>query len=151
MIKKNIYHKNCYWKKRFDGAIHFLIDTERPIEISRHELKNLNKDRKHAVTVDDLYRTLYLCKTLKQKSYLFEVETEYNTEDHFEKITKAVIRTKYDDTQDITMVIRQNKIVTAWLNSNEDKHFTLNEKSYVKGVDKHYKGCYNDYRFKKER
>ena len=67
----------------------------------------------------------------ERQSYLFEVETEYNTETRFETITKAVFRTEYNDTKDIVIVVREGIIVTAWLQNKEDKHCTLNLKKYV--------------------
>jgi len=60
----------------------------------------------------------------------FEVEitkdgTNYN-------VTKIVIRTNYNDERDISIVLRGNMIVTAWLNYKIDEHKTLDESKYIK-------------------
>lgn len=143
MIKTNLYHKRQYWKRRFDKALYFLVNPNDNIKISEHFINNINTNFKHRIDIDKLYSILYKCTTWRQDCYLFEVETEYNTENHFEKITKAVFRTNYDKDYDIAIVVRKNKVITAWLNNVDDRHFTLNEKAYVGVVDKRYKGYYD--------
>ena len=132
---KNLYHKQVYWKRWFDTAICKLIDVNQPLKISSHfnrEHTNNKMHGNHLVDTDKLIQIVYK----RIKSYLFEVETEY--ENHIETITKAVFRAPYDDEKDVVIVVRNNLIVTAWFNHNDDKHMTLDASKYVRNVDKKY-------------
>lgn len=136
MIKKNLYHKKVFWKKHFDKALCFLITSDKII-VSSHIKNTTNKWCGHdAININKLIAIVYGCKNRQNKHYLFEVETEYNTEIKFEKIVKAVIRTEYNYEKDIIIVLRENTIVTAWLNDKTDKHYTLDYKKYVNPIYK---------------
>ena len=76
-------------------------------------------------------KLLEIVNSLKTNPVMpFEVEitkdgTNYN-------VTKIVIRTNYNDERDISIVLRENMIVTAWLNYKIDEHKTLDESKYIK-------------------
>ncbi len=68
-------------------------------------------------------------------------EVEISKINNLKVITKICIRTTYDESRDISIVIipRLNKdkksftafIKTAWLNSNADIHYTLDKSKYL--------------------
>ena len=58
----------------------------------------------------------------------FEVETT----DDGKTVTKCCIRTNYDEYRDISIVFRDNKIITFWFNGVNDTHFTLDRSKYCK-------------------
>lgn len=60
--------------------------------------------------------------------YLFEIEA--NDINGSEQITKGVFRTSYNREYDIVIVVRKNKIVTAWLQKKADTHCTLDRNKY---------------------
>lgn len=58
---------------------------------------------------------------------IFEVEI-----DEHQQLQKFVIREKYDDEFDISVVItKDRRIKTAWLNRSTDIHRTLDKRKYV--------------------
>ena len=63
-----------------------------------------------------------------QDIHPFEVEVDCNN-----KVVKTVIRTPYDDTRDISIVIRYGYIVSGWLNDKNDSHVSLDKSKYEKG------------------
>lgn len=137
MIRTNLYHKRIFWKQRFDKALIYLVHNDTPLYVSQHIINTKNEWCDHdKIDIGRLINIVYRCRNRTQKHYLFEVETEYNTETKYEKITKAVIRTEYDDNKDIVIVLRDNRIITAWLNNKTDRHQTLDYKKYVRRIDK---------------
>lgn len=118
-----LYHRNVYWKKWFNTASYRIISTVNDFSVHFYE-------NQHNISIWRLDKILGDIRARKQWYYLFEIETQYmNSEEH---ITKCVIRTHYDETNDITIVFREECIVTAWLNNRFDKHYTLNYKKYYK-------------------
>ncbi len=131
MIKTNLYHKKCFWKPHFDKAVRLLL-KDNTFRISSHIRYSTNTWCDHDKIDLDKLETIMMEVLMKERqSYLFEVETEYNTETHFETITKAVFRTEYNDNKDIVIVVRENLLVTTWLQDKADRHCTLNPKKYV--------------------
>jgi hypothetical protein len=45
-------------------------------------------------------------------------------------IIKAWFRTDYDYKRDISIVVKDGLIITAWLNNYKDKHRSLNKEKY---------------------
>jgi hypothetical protein len=45
-------------------------------------------------------------------------------------IIKACFRTDYDYKRDISIVVKDGLIITAWLNNYHDRHLTLNKEKY---------------------
>lgn len=95
--------------------------------ISEHLWEQINnKKRSHNIDKDKL---LMILSTLKRVPIIpFEVETNY-TYNHFD-ITKYVVRAYYDEQRDISIVIRGHKVITAWLNDNNDNHPTIDLSKY---------------------
>jgi hypothetical protein len=59
----------------------------------------------------------------------FEVEVEKAVDGKI-LVTKYVVRIPYDKNRDISVSIRGNKIITAWLNFVDDVHHTLDLSKY---------------------
>lgn len=51
-----------------------------------------------------------------------------------EEVTKAVYRQPYDRQHDLCLVLnlKANKVITVWLNRNDDHHRTLDEGKYAR-------------------
>lgn len=128
---EKLYHKEVYWKKYFDREANKLIEKITNTELSYH-IKNermKNPDKKHPYNLDGLKKSIERIKN-NENAYLFEIAENNGI------ILKAVWRVSYDDKNDISIVIRRDRtrvfIVTAWVNSKEDIHFTLNKNNYCK-------------------
>ena len=135
MIITTLYHKHCYWKKRYDRALSFLVTDH--MRVSSHIKNNTNKWCDHdKIYIEKLIAITHACANHTKPHLLFEVECNYDTETKFDEIVKAVIRTEWNDTKDIVIVIRKGIIITAWLQEKGDKHYTLDSKKYFKPHDK---------------
>lgn len=124
VIKK--YHKDVYWKKYFDQAAFRLITADE--HLSNHLENHIRyQDYKHNIDYDklsDIINHLYYNTYNKKFTTVFEVETLNGM------VTKAVIRTPYDNHYDICLVLRNSIVVTAWLCQIEDIHYTLDYTQY---------------------
>lgn len=119
---KKLYHRNVYWKNYFDEQSMDLVKSAN--KLSEHLWNHIDTtDKKHDIDLTKLY---FIVKDLQSKNVVkpFEVEVE----DYV--VTKAVIRTKYNDTTDISIVFRYGVVITAWINNDEDDHLTLDESKY---------------------
>ena len=47
-----------------------------------------------------------------------------------EKVAKYVIRAKMNELEDICLVVRGNKVITAYMNNSMDEHRTLDYSRY---------------------
>lgn len=131
MKVKTLYHKHCYWKKRYDRALSYLVTDY--MRVSSHIKYNTNKWCGHdKVWINRLLAIVYGCANRTKPHLLFEVECEYDTETRYDEITKAVIRAEWNEIKDVTVVIRKGIIVTAWLQDKDDKHHTLDDSKYFK-------------------
>ena len=116
---KTLYHKHCYWRKRYDKALFYLVTDY--MRVSNHIKYNTNKWCGHdKVWIDRLLAIVYGCANRTKPHLLFEVECEYD--------------------KDVIIVIRKGAIVTAWLQDKNDKHHTLDDSKYFKP---HYKNNFN--------
>lgn len=110
-----LYHREVFWKDEFENAVQELITTDF-IKVSSH-IKNDSKNRKHCkhneIDVNTLISITYKVRNKVRPYYLFEVEID--DVNGSEQITKAVFRTNFNREYDIVIVVRKNKIVTAWL------------------------------------
>ena len=129
---RKLYHKEVYWKKYFDREAIKLAEKITETELSFH-IKNermKNPDKKHPYDFNGLVKAIERIKN--NEAYIFEVEVMAETG----IISKAVYRVSYDNDNDISVVIRRDRnrifIVTAWVNSKEDIHKTLDKKNYCK-------------------
>lgn len=97
--------------------------TVNSIVLSRHIQNHLEGDcYKHSYDEEGLMTVLGWLKDNPQTP--FEIEVREG------KVTKYVIRTAYDLDRDISIAIRGNFIVTAWLNYVDDTHKTLDLTKY---------------------
>ena len=63
----------------------------------------------------------------KSNCHPFEVETTDGI------VTKCVIRCEYDESRDISIVVRDGFVLTSWLNQKNDFHATLDRSKYEGG------------------
>jgi hypothetical protein len=132
MLKSNtkLYHKDIYLPQDLiDQAIH-QQQTTTNFAFTKHLIERIEcKDRSHnSVTAEKVWTVL---SKLKENPIIpFEVETE--THNQVEKVTKYVVRDKCNMFEDISIVIRGNKVITAYINNSTDEHFTLDTTKYVK-------------------
>ena len=124
-----LLHAQVYLPQCIINEVYKQQDSIRTIEFSNHfAVQHLNKyDYKHYLDKDNLVKII---KNLHNQTP-FEVEV---SKEH--RILKYVVRTTYDATRDISIVIIPRGDVafvkTAWLNDKGDKHFTLDKSKYVK-------------------
>ena len=98
------------------------------ISLSRHIQEHLEGgDRKHSYNKEGLLKSVQNLKNNPVNPFEVEVETG---EDKKYFVTKFVVRVPYDNERDISISIRGNKIITAWLNHIEDTHKTLDLSKY---------------------
>lgn len=120
----NLYHRNIFWKKEFDKASADLIKSVN--HLSRHLIEYLddNADRRNfdLEGINKVIKTLKTFDTVKS----FEVETENG------KLTKCVVRFKYNNQKDICIVFRYGVVITAWLCNRDDNHKTLDRSKYTR-------------------
>ena len=132
MLKPNtkLYHKDIYLPQDLiDQSIRQQQNTLN-FAFTKHLIERIEcKDRSHnSVTAEKVWNVL---SKLKENPIVpFEVETE-NCNGK-EKVTKYVIRDKCNLFEDISIVIRENKVITAYINESNDEHFTLDTSKYSK-------------------
>jgi hypothetical protein len=104
-----------------------LIDVSK-FSFSRHIQEHFAKgDQKHSYNKKGLMECL---ASLKDEPIdPFEVEVEKAVDGKI-LVTKYVVRIPYDKNRDISVSIRGNKIITAWLNFIDDVHHTLDLSKY---------------------
>ena len=127
-----LYHREVFWRDEFENAIQKLVVTDF-IKVSSH-IKNDNKNRTHCkhneININALISTTYKVRNGVRPYYLFEIETDDTNGS--EQVTKAAFRTSYNREYDIVIVVRTNKIITAWLQKKTDTHTTLDVSKYYK-------------------
>ena len=133
MLKPNttkLYHKDIYLPQDLiDQAIHQQQNTIN-FAFTKHLIERIEcKDRSHnSVTAEKVWTVL---SKLKENPIVpFEVETEIHNQ--VEKVTKYVVRDRCSIFEDISIVIRGNKVITAYINDSMDEHFTLDCSKYSK-------------------
>lgn len=118
-----LYHRTIFWSPQFDiEAKQLLLSVTRLSNHLYDHIENSNKPR-YNINIETLYHVVQgLCR---QDIEPFEVEVVDN------KVVKCVVRIKYDDNRDISIVVREGFILTAWLNDSTDLHFTLDKSKYT--------------------
>ena len=131
-MERILLHSSIYMPKSFKNIA---INQQRHLKnsfISNHfrvDHSEKNRDFKHNISEEKL---LSLVNSLAHTpSEPFEIEV-------FEEngkiiVSKQVVRISYNATQDISIVLRGNKIITAWLNEKDDIHLSLNTAKYFRG------------------
>lgn len=120
-----LYHREVYWLSYFDTQSQILIKSAN--RLSNHLWEHIEISDKPRYDID-VSKLFLIVKSLDSVEP-FEVEVDNN------KVVKCVIRTRYDNNRDISIVIREGFIVTAWLNHNNDLHGTLDVSKYERGVE----------------
>lgn len=106
------------------------INTDN-IKFSRHIQEHFaNPNMKHDYTSAGLMECIESLKTNPVKP--FEIEVSQENGRVF--LTKYVVRVPYDKKYDISIAIRGNMVVTAWLNRHDDTHKTLDLSKYADGI-----------------
>lgn len=128
MIKIMLLHIQKYMPK---SVIDMCLDMEKKndtYELSYHMRRHFQRvDFKHNITKE---RLLQCANSLKNNSVIpFELEILVNNSVCV-AINKFVVRMPYDNQNDISIVVRGNKIITAWLNNKDDKHYSLDLNKY---------------------
>lgn len=112
----------------YDNTLHF---------INRY---NDRTNYKHYMTQELMMRAL---KSIQEnKNRPFEIEVKYDNVKERYIVTKYVVRVSYDNDRDVSFAIVpiwdadtrsfKGRIKTAWLNSKEDIHYTLDSSKYIK-------------------
>lgn len=136
--QEKLYHREVFWLDVFDQQATDLI-KDKELQYSLHLEENfiLPTNDKHYINKRKLYHILNNFNTNAIKP--FEVLV-YNN-----KAVKAVVRTEYDETRDISIVLRNGRVVTAWLNNKNDIHKNLNNSKYMNEENKMSTFRANDY------
>ena len=117
--------------KRYHKKVYFPITAEKDLQLFTNKLNSLSWQYSNHSLDNIKYRIIDIEKLL-----LYIRDLNLNYKDIFEyyidtDILKACYRINYNKDIDIILVINENKkIVTIYLNSAEDNHYTLKENLY---------------------
>ena len=127
----SLYHREVAWDNYFDFCCRKLLNR-RDIVLSEHA-----KESFETRDIDKGY--VFTLLKYNRKGEIFEVEK------NGKYIDKFVIRLPYDLENDVCVVLRDSfdrdtqapylYLVTAWLNSRDDKHYTLDTSKYENIVE----------------
>lgn len=123
MIK--LYHKDAYFLDSFNTQSLTLIKSVK--NLSNHLWEHIDNSNQKRYNIDVAKLYLILNSINESNCRPFEVETTDGI------VTKCVIRCEYDETRDISIVVRYGFILTSWLNDRCDLHDTLDRSKYEKG------------------
>lgn len=148
-----LLHKDVYMPKWIQSIVDFKLSKYKKFTLSKHVKDHaiLDEDRSHGYTLAKLNEAL--TNALGKSFEAFEVElTQYDNEQKW-IVSKICIRIPYSTTQEACISIRPYKdpntgirdttnafIVTAWLNSVKDEHFTLEASKYFDKDECEYLG-----------
>ena len=118
----NRYHEEIYIPNKLIELSKMLV--KRPKTFTYHAQTHFDDlDRSHKVSKNLVFAALNNLQKNPVKPFEIYEENGY--------VVKYCMRTKYNNNQDISFVMTSNHIVTFWLNSLGDKHFTLDHSLYV--------------------
>lgn len=120
-----LFHRSIYWHDSFDAQSLILIKSVE--RLSNHLWEHIELSKKARYDIDVAKLFLIIKSIDESNCHPFEVEVENGV------VTKCVIRVKYDDRNDISIVARDGFIQTCFLNSKYDLHTTLNKSRYEGG------------------
>ena len=132
-----LYHSDVYvpdWMWKPAMQLIKTIDVTSPYAIGRHVQKALNGEDvrwSHDLHFVPFVRAFNKIKN-GDDSEIFEIETTEGV------VTKVVARTSYDEDSDISIVVRNGKICSAWRNSSDDTHGTLDTSKYEQDPDEYF-------------
>jgi len=142
-MKVVLLHKDVYIPEWVNSKVKYLLEKYNKFTLSQHVINHATRDvdRSHGYTLDKLNESL---RNAIGKSFeAFEVELiQYNEGDKW-LVSKICIRIPYSSNQEACLSIRPYRdpitkkidvtnahIITTWLNSTEDAHYTLDESKY---------------------
>ena len=119
-----LYHKEIHWLDSFDSQSLTLINSIK--RLSNHVYEQIESGKpRYDINIRQVY---FIIQDINESNcHPFEVEVEND------KVVKCVIRVRYDDERDISIVVRDGFIVTMWVNSNKDLHVSLDRSKYERG------------------
>lgn len=120
-----LYHSSIYFLPRFNTQSLALIKSVK--NLSNHLWEHIDNSTQKRYNIDVAKLYLILNSINESNCYPFEVETTDGI------VTKCVIRCEYDETRDISIVVREGFVVTCWVNNNDDLHDTLDRSKYEEG------------------
>ena len=140
-----LFHSEVYLPIKTQEVCKELQQNLNDYFFSRHFEEHLEnqivEDRSHTYLKDVIVECINSLKTRQQPVFEVELGKDYH---YFKKpgwfVTKYCCRIKYSEEQDLVVAIRpqytdgkyngNNMIVTAWMNSREDNHYTLDRTKY---------------------
>ncbi len=142
MVK--LFHKDVFIP---DGVVPICTVLQKRLKkyfFSRHFSEHLEnqlvEDKSHTYLKDVVVKCLESLQNTPRE--VFEVELTYSAGAW--DVTKYCCRIPYDGNQDLVVAIRpqyangnliNNMIVTAWMNSHRDNHYTLDRSKYISKQD----------------
>lgn len=120
-----LYHKDVFFLPHFNSQSLTLIKSAK--RLSKHLWEHIDNSTQKRYNIDVAKLYLILNSINESNCYPFEVETTDGI------VTKCVIRCEYDESRDISIVVRDGIVVTSWLNFNDDLHVTLDRSKYERG------------------
>ena len=143
-MKVVLFHKDVFLPEGTTNACFILQKNLKSFFLSRHfeeHIKNqVIEDRSHTYLKDVIIECLNSLKDTPRSVFEVELGKDFHK---FGKsgwfVTKYCCRIPYSATQDLVVAIRpvyegttikDNMVVTAWMNSNTDHHYTLDESKY---------------------
>lgn len=147
-----LFHKDVFFPKGAREAVKSFQMSFDGYYLTQHLKEHLNsttKDKSHDYLSQALTDCLDTLKECPQEPFEIELSKDYH---FFGKpgwfVTKYCVRIPYNEHQDVVVSIRpyydreilnyddtKNRVVTAWLNSNEDSHQTLDSNKYCSEME----------------
>ena len=152
-MKVILLHKDVYMPKWIQSMVDLKLSKYKKFTLSKHVKDHaiLDEDRSHGYTLPKLNEAL--TNAIGKTFEAFEVELTQYKENEKWIVSKICIRIPYSSTQEACISIRPYKdpttgirdtsnalIVTAWLNSVNDAHFTLEVSKYFDKDECEYLG-----------
>ena len=120
-----LYHSSIYFHDSFNSQSLTLIKSVK--NLSNHLWEHIDNSNQKRYNIDVAKLYLILNAINESNCHPFEVETTDGI------VTKCVIRCEYDESRDISIVVRDGFVVTCFLNMKEDTHKTLDRSKYEGG------------------
>ena len=112
---------------------------------SDHLDSQLTENDSHTYYKEMIVRCVDTLKDTQRE--VFEVELTYNEQSKVWDVTKYCCRVPCGADEDLAVVIRpvyrggklvDSRVITAWINARDDKHYTLDESRYCTNPDWYY-------------
>lgn len=120
-----LYHSSIYFLDSFNSQSLTLIKSVK--NLSNHLWERIDNSNQKRYNIDVAKLYLILNAINESNCHPFEVETTDGI------VTKCVIRYEYDESRNISIVVRDGFVLTSWLNQKNDFHATLDRSKYEGG------------------